>query len=59
MISTNMNVNITKRWFLKLTAIFSVLVVNNHAQKSVNQSIFIDDDIVIINGWVLLKSDLH
>ena len=53
---SNNNLIESKRWFLKLTALVSVLLVSN-AIKKASSSIFIDDDIVIVNGWILLKSD--
>ena len=59
MIRTSININESKRWFLKLTALFSVMPVNNITIKRANASIFIDDDIVVVNGWVLLRSDLN
>ena len=59
MLRTNTNINDSKRWFLKLTALFSVMPVNNITIKRANASIFIDDDIVVVNGWVLLRSDLN
>ena len=58
MLRTNTNINDSKRWFLKLTALFSVMPVNNITIKRANASIFIDDDIVVVNCWVLLRSDL-
>ena len=59
MLRTNTNINDSKRWFLKLTALLSVMPVNNITIKRANASIFIDDDIVVVNGWVLLRSDLN
>jgi hypothetical protein len=53
------NVNDSKRWFLKLTAFFSVALVSNITSKNTDSSIYVDNDIVILNGWVLLKSDLN
>ena len=52
-------VNYSKRWFLKLSALFSVMLVSNVAIKKTNASLFIDDDIVVLNGWVMLRSDLN
>ncbi len=59
MIRTNTNVNESKRCFLKLSALFSIMSFNNITIKKANTSIFIDDDIVVVNGWVLLRSDLN
>jgi hypothetical protein len=58
MMRTNTNINESKRWFLKLTALFSIMPVNNITIRKANASMFIDDDIVVVNGWVLLRSDL-
>ena len=58
MIHTNANINESKRWFLKLTALFSIMPVNNINIRIASASMFIDDDIVVVNGWVLLRSDL-
>ena len=55
---TNSHINESKRWFLKLTALFSIMPINTITVSKTNPSIFIDDDIVIVNGWVLLRSDL-
>ena len=53
------NISDSKRQFLKLASFFSVMLVTNITFSKVSSSIFIDDDIVIVNGWVLLKSDLN
>ena len=58
MIHTNTNINESKRWFLKLTGLFSIMPVSNITIRKASASMFIDDDIVIVNGWVLLRSDL-
>jgi hypothetical protein len=35
------------------------MLLTNITIKKTNSSIFIDDDIVILNGWVLLRADLN
>ena len=59
MIRTSININESKRWFLKLTALFAIMPINTITSRKVNASMFIDDDIVVVNGWVLLRSDLN
>ena len=56
---SNTNLNESKRWFIKLTALLTVTLISNIASKKANASMFIDNDIVIVNGWVMLKSDFH
>ena len=53
------NLSDSKRKFLKFASFFSVMLISNITFNKTSSSIFIDDDIVIINGWVLLKSDLN
>ena len=53
------NIIDSKRKFLKLASFFSVMLVTNMTFNKVSSSIFIDDDIVIVNGWVMLRSDLN
>ena len=59
MIRTIAHINESKRWFLKLTALFSIIPIQNFTTQIANASTFIDDDIVVLNGWVLLRSDLN
>ncbi len=47
----------SKRNFLKLSTILPLTLALKDLPFNHVSSIFLDDDIVIINGWVLLKSD--
>ena len=51
------NLSDSKRKFLKFASFFTVLFIGNITFNKASSSMLIDDDIVIINGWVLLKSD--
>jgi hypothetical protein len=53
------SINTSKRWFLKFLTIPPLVFASNFLAHRQISTIFIDDDIVIINGWVLLKSDFH
>ncbi len=50
-------VNGSKRIFLKFSTLLPVILAIKGAPFNDVPSIFLDDDIVIINGWVMLKSD--
>lgn len=50
-------VNNSKRIFLKFSILFPTTLAFKDAPFNHVPSIFLDDDIVIINGWVMLKSD--
>jgi len=51
--------NAGKRQFLKLLAIPPLFFVSKLAMYKQKDTILVDNDIVIINGWVLLKSDFY
>jgi hypothetical protein len=53
------NINGSKRRFLKIAAFISVALASHFTIDKTSASIFIEDDIVILNGWVLLRSDLN
>jgi len=53
------NINVGKREFLKLLAIPPLFLMGKFTIFKQSNAIFIDNDIVIINGWVLLKSDFY
>jgi hypothetical protein len=47
----------SKRNFLKLSMLLPITVALKDIPFPHVSSTFLDDDIVIINGWVMLKSD--
>ncbi len=53
-----MSINNRKRNFLKFSVLLPIAIVSKLVTPKFSYPIFTDDDIVIINGWVLLKSDL-
>jgi hypothetical protein len=54
----NLSETITsKRSFLKLSMLLPITVALKNIPFLDVSSTFLDDDIVIINGWVMLKSD--
>lgn len=53
-----LSINNRKRNFLKFSVLLPIAIVSKHITSKFSYQIFTDDDIVIINGWVLLKSDL-
>jgi hypothetical protein len=59
MINTKATIQVSesKRKFLKFSVILPTAFVLKEPMLNYAPSIFLDDDIVIINGWVMLKSD--
>lgn len=50
-------INYSKRIFLKISTLLPVTFALKDVPFNHTPSIFLDDDIVVINGWVMLKSD--
>jgi hypothetical protein len=55
---TGQIVQVNKRTFLKILTAFGVFTATRWSMFKTSPPIPLDDDFLIVNGWVMLKSDL-